>query len=760
MSGIAITHIIEPVLPGRCAVLTVGGMTDSARLYSVALADGPSKFPGDGLAAATSAPVEVPILQRQGECLTVDIPVGPYAAMAFGLSPSFDPKTAWIANRPRLDWSWPARTVIGEPLRLIGRNLVSIEHYPTIDPTRPVSFGGLLEGKTRIVARRIGSEGESVQFLELHVARSSAYEAHIDVPKVLLPGRYELFAHNGLGGAFGWSAPLAMDLAEPERWPARVFRVDDFARAGEPSASDAIDRALAALAQNGGGILEFSDRVYSITRTIVLPGRTVLRGAGSNRTLLSTPASGGPQPPYVVITGDSDFVVEDIRVVTVYSTVIVCAPKLVPASFDEAFNIPFNYSCDLRTRNVAVRRCHFVQRINAHCDRRDDKDHVARMTRYVTSQGEGCSGFNAILMRGDAMEFADNTIFGGGSCIVMHGCTSVRVAGNTLKVGPAGHGICAMAKLTWPKDFRTTGGPGAKIIGNYCRDVLVEDNVVSGYSERARDLVYFLYGAENGHVARNRICDIECTFDAEGLGLHLFSARWREPTLRMLSPTRGQIIDPTGEVKNECLNDAVIDIVAGRGVGQMRRILRRDGDFVEIDRPWIVDPDETSDVVFTAPTPFHNMTVIDNVLYNTGANIIFWGCSNDTVIDGNYSGDAAGIAIWSVRLDPSQKVWGGAAFSQVINNVIDARSWLFTLCGKYGPETDEGYDYLGLIIRGNHATNNSSISVKTTFPQTGSDQPWHVDHRGLVLEDNLCTRRSTVRVQEGTTIIERRNRME
>lgn len=770
-----ITHVMEPVLPGTLTVMTVGALAADTRLYAFRLPDTAAGTPGEPAAVPELSPVELPILQRQDECVTADFLPQAHGVYALCTTPSPELHDAFLIGRPRLDWHYPGAAAAGGDLRLIGRNLVSADNYPTVDPAKPVSFGGLLKGKTTVLARR---EGDTA-FVAVPVRKSSAYEAHLRLPPALAPGRYELFAHNGRGGAAAWSEPVTVTVHKPAHWPRKVFRVDDHRQDGEASASPAAARALAALTANGGGILEFGCGSYLLTDPIVLPRRTVVRGQGHTRTLLTTPGDGGPLPPYVLFTGDGDFVIEELRVLTVYTGIIVCAPTFRPATLEEAISIPFRFS-DTRASRVTVRRCHFTQRIASHCDRSNAKEHVAFINRYVISQGQGHAGFSCVHLRGDNLEIGDNTFFGGGSCVILSACTHARVAGNTLKAGPAGHAFYAIAKLTWPAD-----DSGAVIRGNYASEILLEDNDISAYSERARDLVYFIYGSEHAHVARNHIHDIEPTFDAEGLGCHLWSARWREPGIRMLSPTTGEIVDPTGEVTRECLDGAIIDVVGGRGLGQLRRLVKREGNRFEIDRPWRLDPDASSDIVFTAPPPFWQMTFVDNVLCRTGINVIVWGNSNDVVLDGNDSSDGIGISVWSIRLPADQKVWGGAVFTMIINNTLhmnwfqpDAKAiregvWagggICNPCTKFVDCTAEGYDMLGYVVRNNFCSNQSGILFKTTFTQAAGetlssrpvDERWTIRHAGVVMEGNLI-RDSKVglMLENGARVLERGNRFE
>ncbi|MHB0938623.1 MAG: hypothetical protein ACYC6A_19680 [Armatimonadota bacterium] len=774
-----ITHVMEPVLPGALAVLTVAGAQQWTRVYATPLENRPSRFPGDGATREHRGTLELPVAQRVGECLTVEIPAVAYSVWAFHLEPRLDPDFTTV-NAPRLDWVFPSHAVPGEELRLQGRNLVSADHYPTVDPAEPVSFGGLLEGGTRVVAKRVGEN----RYIDIPVSCSSAYEARCAIPADLPEGDYDFYAHNGLGGAYGWSPALQVTVRADEAWPAEVFRVDDYTEPGEAryrdgefpigngTADAAIKRALAALTANGGGVLEFSAGRYIIGETIVLPPCTVLRGAGSERTLIQGAMRGG-LGPYVFITGDRDFTVEDVELHSIYAPLLIVAPTLIAQTSEEAYKHGFTWS-ETRARNVTVRRCRLSQSLLQNHDRRGDTDDIAKMQDFVIhgAHQDSHASIEAMLLRGDDIVVEDNVVLGGGSCVMLPGSRSVRVSRNRLGAGAAGHALYFSARLIW-------GAEGAKIDGAYCREIIAEDNDIYARCIMARDLFYFTYGGENAHVARNHIHDIETTYDGEMLGFHLWMARWKEPTIRMFGPTTAEIIDPTGEVAHEWLEGAVLDIVDGRGAGQMRRIVQREGNRIKLDRPWAADPDETSNIVFTAPTPFHNIVVVDNRITDGGSNIIFWGCSNDIVIDGNRCARGSGIQVWSVRMDADQKVWGGAAFTSVINNVYfsghacpTAEDPLLAYgngvigipcCAAYDCTT-EGYDILGYLAHNNCTRDNSGIVIKTTYSRTapdGQQVPWPIHHAGIVVEGNYAKDSIFgVMIEEEANAVERNNRAE
>jgi len=775
----AITHVMEPVIPDTLTVITVGGIGHDTKIYCAAIENEQPGLPTDTPEPGALSFTELAIRQVTDECVTVEIPAGTPAVCALHIKPELS-ADAWLANRPQLDWQYPTQATPCEAFRLVGRNMVSVDNYPTRKQEEPVSYGGFVQDKTTVVARRQGTDA----FIEIPVEKSSGYEAYLHIPGDLPEGEYVFFAHNGLGGVRGWSEPLAVQVARQESWPTDVFRVDDYRQAEDASASPAINRALKELEENGGGILQFSRDNYPVTEPIVLPRRTVVCGQGIEQTRIVTPGDAGPLPPYVLFTGDGDFTIEDLRVLTVYTGIIVCAPTFLPETFEEAIDIPFRWS-EQRARNVTIQRCHFTQRMASHADRTSAREYAEFIKQYMVRETQASSGPGCVYLAGEDLVVRDNTMLGGGNCVMLMGCTHARVADNLLKTGPAGHGFSAVAKLIWPDDYATnTDAGGAPIKGSYCREIVLEDNEITAYSERARDLVYFMYGGELSIVARNRIGDIECTWDAEGLGCHLWSACWIEPSIRMTSPTTGEIIDPTGEVTRENLDGAVIDVVGGQGLGQVRRIVKREGDRFEIDKPWRVVPDEHSDLVFMAPPPFWRMTFVDNEIYNTGANMIFWGNTHDIVVDGNTISDGIGMLFWSIRNPANQKVWGGIIFSLIVNNTLKM-NWftpddtvlqkgasgggIWNPSCKFMSCPDEGYDYLGYIVRNNYLTNNSGIVFKTHYRQyrgehttdgsaTETDLPWVFRNAGVVVENNHCRDSKVgIMIDDDANLIERDN---
>lgn len=755
----AVTHAMEPVLPGAFAVITVGGVDETTPVYAIPLANAVSRHPADGMPVASSAAMLLSVQYRREECLTVDMPAHAPAVFALQTTPRLDSQTAWFANRPRINWFFPAQPAAGGELRLLGRNLVRYDHYVSADPVSPASQGRLVEcglfspeTGSRCLLRHKGGD----EYLPVVIQAASSYEARIWLPESLAPGEYELFVHNGLGGPAGWSDPLAVPISEAVARDERVFSLEAYLQPGR-SVDEAFAAALGDLGRNGGGVLELGPRTYALGRTLVLPEHTRLRGAGSARTLLMLPhhTAGGAEAPFVAITGDGGFSVEDIAIRGVYAPLLICAPTFLPVTQDEAARgwVAVGLS-DRRARNVTIRRCRLEQYPFHHSMRRKDFDQRGWMKSFGEAgwkQIHGFDHFACIAFKGDGLIVEDCVIQGGGHAVDMSRTAYARISRNVLRAGHYGMAVHGFSRLTWP-----AGGGGAKIEGNEMRRIIVEDNDISARSEFARNLVSFNFGGDELFIARNHIYGISPNCDSEALMTHLWTARWCQPRVRITGPLSAEILDPSGEVADECLDGAWLDVLQGRGMGQVRRICRREGSRIWFDQPWRLPPDETSVIAFTAPSLFRNLTMTDNRIESQAVNIILWGSSFDSVIDGNYVAEGPGITLWSMRLAGDQKVWGGGTYTLVCNNTMDRgygspstesetldnAMGFFIRCGRDHDCADAGYDVLGLIVRNNHSTNNSGIGIRTTFSERQADgtlRPWKIRYAGIVVENNLCT---------------------
>jgi len=168
-------------------------------------------------------------------------------------------------NGATLWWAWPARITMEEAageqnVKIMGKNL-------KLDSATP-----------RVFLKGPGTAGW------LTVVSAHAYQLVVQLPSTLSPGKYQMFAHNGTGGAYGWSEPVRMEVIEkksqtdlPSFDPHRFGAKPDDGRDDAAAIQQAVDSAVKA----GGGTVRFSAGTYHLGHSITLPDAA---GAGVQLT--------------------------------------------------------------------------------------------------------------------------------------------------------------------------------------------------------------------------------------------------------------------------------------------------------------------------------------------------------------------------------------------------------------------------------------------------------------------------------------------
>ena len=156
-------------------------------------------------------------------------------------------------NGATLWWAWPARAracASGQTVRVFGKSLTLGDASPHV----------YLRGPGR-------SEW-------LRVVGSNPYHLEAALPDDLAAGTYCVWAHNGSGGAWGWSEAASFDVvAAPDEAALEEFRVDGFAAARTDGNDwEAITAAVHAAEEAGGGIVVFGPRAYHVDRPVTIAG--------------------------------------------------------------------------------------------------------------------------------------------------------------------------------------------------------------------------------------------------------------------------------------------------------------------------------------------------------------------------------------------------------------------------------------------------------------------------------------------------------
>ena len=124
---------------------------------------------------------------------------------------------------------------------------------------------------------------------------------YFDVPANALPGNYDVFVHNGNGGALGWRKAGLLEIIAPAKIPEKLFNVRDYGAKGDDEGNDylAIAEAMAAAksaASNASvrAVVYFPPGKFRTDTTLEVPSGVTLRGASRD---LSVVEGFGVLPP-------------------------------------------------------------------------------------------------------------------------------------------------------------------------------------------------------------------------------------------------------------------------------------------------------------------------------------------------------------------------------------------------------------------------------------------------------------------------------
>ncbi len=390
---------------------------------------------------------------------------------------------------------------------------------------------------------------------------STGYALRYTLPAALAEGDYQLYVHNGCGGAAGWvkfttfvRSPVdTVTIRKATAWPTNPFTVE------APTGTDddaKFTAALDAAAAAGGGIVHVPAGTYVLTQPLLLPRFTVLKGAGRDQTLVrwdTNPRATMPKLAGLVMnrvfTQDEPFGLEDIaftitnpsyfgavvyrgftRTPTTFRRLRLTAPRLDTTLED---NMPFG----LHLRSTANLRVEDVEIIASKgIFGRDDVRHISITGSLVR--------YNNFGFKFSAMSH------------------NLIVAGNTIEVTGPTNGNTSLC-LT---PFHSPTDP-------YCRDVLWINNTYP----------------ESAELVSNAATDTRHIYQGPVVSM-------TGSTMTLAAPT---ITTRDGKPATKDWAGAAAVLIAGRGAGQwryLRSVPSAATTVVTLDRPWDTAPDATSTV--------------------------------------------------------------------------------------------------------------------------------------------------------------------
>ena len=655
--------VSDPIRPGETVMIQGHAFTDDTVV--------------DGSAVPEKAMQKLQILDRSEQCLKVLIPAD-WRPNTFALQISTGAGRAHVLlNRPHTVW-WVGdhgkKQTPGGRFRICGRNLCG-------DP-----------GAVRV--RVTGATS-----VDVPVEKSEPYSLTAVLPAGTPPGQYRLQVHNGWGHESGWSEPIAFVAEHARPWPQTVFNVTDFGAVGDGVADDtaAIQAALAKAQSNGGGIVFLPLGRYEIRDTLVMPRFTVMRGEKREWVELLWP----DLPKRVVLVrGSNSFGLEDLSIAARnYADGIMSDDGTKP----DAGNVFL--------RRVRVRAMRYEGLM-------DNAEAYRRFCKSVAHETKDCAeveGSITVHVGGENVEITDCDLYGSGRSVVLAAVKGGRVTGNQIFNG----------RLGW----YCISGPDGVIFEN--NDIIGADMSSMGGSlntfcdwRPCQDL-YFANNRLRTMFAHYR----EAITSDGGGGSHAGHIESAEGTKLVLSEVRC-IYNVNKEGDSHPGGAALwlgtakpgmgVYILRGRGAGQWRKVIRQDGRTVEIDRPWIVEPDGASLVSIAARQ--EGYLVVNNNISDAGIAIQACGISINHVIAGNKCARAGGYRVMGLNYGGVQPTW----YCQFLDNEIVEGNGLTARSGNTGPGDSVlaviGQELAGVdvpmarctVVRHNHLHSNARIELTGT----------------------------------------------
>ncbi|MHB8997408.1 MAG: hypothetical protein ACYC63_19355 [Armatimonadota bacterium] len=621
-----ITWVSDPVRPDETVVLLSEGCSENAVVEMARVEDA---LWGTPMANAPAVPkwISVKPLQASRQCVKAVVPPA-FKAGVFALRLREGGEFSQIAyaNAPEVWWAQGdegQRCTPGGWLRAFGRCL---------------GFGGKVQAVLR------DAKGADVA---LSVRQADLWSVSAAVPTTMAPGAYELWVHNGFGGASLWREAGKVDVIAPVAWKTDVFEVKDVGEGAE--GDEAIRKVLAVAKENGGGVVLLGRGTYDILGPLEVPPGTTLRGEGPG--LVSLYFKNSAEPPDAFISG-SNYALEDLSLYC-YNYI-----KVVRDSSD---------SERFRMKNVIIRA---VPDATRHNIIKPVKPPLAALHLLGRNyQVTGCD---------------------------IYAATPGNLPGRSIVTGPWGF---SGQKGPWYGLIADNIIDGHMYGCENLRAVIYERNKVKGVSLGAT--TYWNNFADTTYFANNYVQHVYggdreiMTFDAGGgayegkataIGTRLLLAA--DPVFHDYAPK------PHTDYRG-----AAVYILNGTGAGQWRYVTANNGREWEVERPWDAAPDETS--LFSI-VPFRGRNLFVNNTFVDGGAMQLYGSAADVIVAGNKGARIDGFFTWG--LNPHG--WGNqpAFTAQFLDNEItEGSGYGGRVWGRcfFGVITSNDKTYAGPMARGN-----------------------------------------------------------
>ena len=727
----AITYLSDPTPPDTLCVLVGDGWDkEKPEIVITPVPDGDPGLPSSTFSADGQEGLPAKVVSHASpQTLTWLLPAGKFGVWAVQAKGPNGISKPFLMNQACPDWLSTDSANPGQVVRAIGRGLVGLEKYAPGAEGQPVSYGGYVE-QSGVRAVLKDADG---RFFPTEIVKASSYDTHFRIAAELAPGNYEVYLHNGHGGKYGWSMPLALKIVAPDPWPTKEFDVKDYGAKGDNATDNApaVQKALDSAGRNGGGVVLFPPGNYRFLDTIKVPRRTVLRGVDRGRVWLLLPTGaregwGTPQQGMKIeafIQGDIEFGVENLNIHGVYSRSLIKAP-INPG----------------RVKNVFIRNCHIVHEPTFDYHTRPKDDPILSNLKLTEERDETIlGGMTAVCLYGDHCEITYCDIKGGGTAVYLLGSSRYsRIANNTLRLGSMNAAV----------DFHQEPSPSEKDI--------IEDNVFTVATNVNHSALRCYARGNRGYLARNRIEPLFWVCDCEALLWESYGASTTvhpskvAGTMLDITPRSEQDVAENNWFANwDCL------VILGRGLGQYRKILSNKGNTLELDKPWSIEPDSKS-LVALQNQGFYQWRIIDNSVADAGPGIFFYGAGFEAIIDGNRAVRNNGVCLldFSRAALSAETRWqfAGCYMNQILHNVVSDGRRMGGMIGATGGTHAHGL--VTMVVRDNVTEQDTVLTASPSTPAK-----YGLNYVGVVFENNLSRNNEVgIRLGKGVEATLRRNR--
>ncbi len=560
-------------------------------------------------------------------------------------------------------------------------------------------FGRNVQAPGKRARLRLGLRGGG-QPLTLAATAGDDWTASFRLPFDMQAGAFDLEYHNGWGGELGWTAGGSLTVAPEAVWPQRHLMVTDFGAKGDGNADDtaAVQRALDAAGEAGGGVVFLPRGRYKLTDGLKLKPFVTLAGAGRDRVALAF--IDFTTPPPALISGPNHFALRDFSLFASNHKRIIS---------DDAAQAPGRAGGGVAIERLLIRAS--IYRRHPKGSEVGDK----YQAEYSRPQAD------AISLGGAELRIVDSDVYGSGRPLVLILPRGALVAGNRFHVGRTG----------W---YSIAGGDGVIFEKN---EIIGADLMSSGggvntmFGASSSRNIYF---AENTLRMMNGVDREAMTTDGSGGYYYGRVAPEGADKWRVFEGRNEKFT-----AVHTSWSGASFFILGGRGRGQFAKVVSIDGDVVSLDREFAVPPDAGSTVTIV-PTQ-ENYLFLRNTFEDTGVAVQFYGTSVNHVVAANRTVRASGLFAmgrWYNHYQPSwycqfleNEIADGNTYRGGPNSVMFAEEAKLSF-ETFAPPPNTAPLLIGGIARRNRLLGNAHISVGVT---TGGRSTPALD--GVLIEDNI-----------------------